>query len=71
MESTGAEGCALNKWSILRDFAGVGQYYEQCVYRHLKWSSNEKLEEHIGEFLKEILDMDYGVGMKPLRKDKK
>ena len=62
IDATGNRGVCLNKWSFIRDFVGVDQFYRDVVFRHVEIERTNQMVDALEIFLKEAVGRKYGLG---------
>lgn len=56
-------GVTTRAWSEIRNDIGVGKFYEKCTLRKLNVERTYKLMTTFEQFLEEVLEHEYGIGI--------
>ena len=70
LEAVGKLGVTLNEWSFLRDHIGKGKFYQKCIFRHVNFLRDNKLENKLEAFLKEAIGKKYSANPRKLARQK-
>jgi hypothetical protein len=66
IEATGTYGVSSSTWNDLRDHIGVGKFYEKVAFRKLSGERSKSLISTFDEFMNEVWDLKYGIGLAKL-----
>lgn len=68
IEATGTYGVSSVKWSDIRSEIGVGKFYEKVAFRKLKCKRSDQFIKTFDDFLAEVWDLKYGIGIAKIAK---